>query len=576
MRFRLTISFALTAVSVFAQADLGTKAAQILRKNCVTCHGASLKMSGLDLRTREAILAGGTRGPALSPTNPQRSLLMKLVTHEEKPTMPPGQKLSDADIAVLTAWIEAGAALPEPAAPSTTSATPTSSADDDRKAAMARMEERPITPLERKFWAFQQPVRRDPPKAFGASPVDAFLRAKLQERGLKPSPRADARTLIRRVYLDLTGLPPSPEEVADFVRDPSQKRWTEVVDKLLASPHYGERWGRHWLDLVHYADSGGFERDYDWLNMYRYRDYVVKAFNTDKPYNQFIREQLAGDEIAPDSQEAQTATGYMRLGLDNNNKDERTRMDELDDLVGTTSLTFVGMTTGCARCHNHKFDPIPQKDYYQMQAVFFPTKNAEYPLVSKAEVAAHKAEVDRIKALQRPLEKERKAVEEPHRKKIFDEKIEALPEVLRLAWSTPEDKRTEGQKLNARQIEKTLTIPLEDIQKRMTDAERAQHKELTSKIKALEKQMPEPFPTARAITENGPDPAPAYFLHRGAPDMRGSEMQPGILKVAWDGDYQFPAPPAEAKSSFRRTGLANWLASDKNPLTARVMVNRIW
>ncbi len=570
MRCRLYTLFVFFAVSGFAQEDLGAKAAQILKKNCVACHGASLKMSGLDLRTREAMVTGGSRGPAITPANSARSLMLKLVTHDEKPTMPPGQKLADADIEVLRQWIDAGAVLPEVGTQSSASAA------DDKKAAMARMEERPITPEERKFWAFQQPVRRDPPKGFGSNPVDAFLRSALEAKGLRPSPRADARTLIRRAYLDVTGLPPSPEEVADFVRDPSPKRWAEVVERLLASPHYGERWGRHWLDLVRYADSGGFERDYDWHNMWRYRDYVVKAFNSDKPYDEFIREQLAGDEIAPESNEAQIATGYLRLGLDNNIKDERTRMDELDDLVATTSLAFAGMTTGCARCHNHKFDPIPQKDYYQMQAVFFPTKGTEHPLVSREEVAKHRAEVARIKGMQKPLEAEKKGIEEPYRKQIFEEKIEALPEVLRTAWRTPEDKRTEGQKLNARQIEKTLTIPTEDIVKRMNEGEKSRHTELVAAIKVLEKQMPAPFPTARAIAESGREAPPSYFLHRGAPDMKGSAMKPGILTVAWDGAYEFPAPPADAKSSWRRRGLAEWLASPKNPLTARVMVNRIW
>jgi hypothetical protein len=441
---------------------------------------------------------------------------------------------------------------------------------------MAKMEERAITPEERQFWAFVPPVRREPPSGFGANPVDAFLRSSLAAKGLKPSPRADARTLIRRVFLDVTGLPPSPDEVADFVRDPSPKRWAEVVDRLLASPHYGERWGRHWLDLVHYADSGGFENDKDWPNMWRYRDYVVNAFNSDKPYDRFIREQLAGDEFAPQSQEAQIATGYLRVGLDNNIKDERTRMDELDDLVATTSLSFLGMTTGCARCHNHKFDPIPQKDYYQMVAVFFPTKGVEHPLVSESDVAAHKAETDRVRGLQKPLEAEKKKLEEPYRKQIFEEKVQALPEVLRVAWRTPEEKRTEGQKLNARQIEKTLSVPMEDVVRRMSADERARHKQLIAEIRSLDKQLPPPYPTARAIAEEGRDAAPSYFLHRGAPDMKGSRMAPGILRVAWNGDYAFPAAPAEAKSSWRRRGLADWIASEKNPLTARVMVNRIW
>src|SRR5690606_32448372 len=234
-----------------------------------------------------------------------------------------------------------------------------------------------------------------------------------------------------------------------FLADESPDAWTKLVDKLLDSPHYGERWGRHWLDLVHYADSGGYERDFDWPTMYRYRDYVVNAFNSDKPYDRFIKEQIAGDELDPGNAEAHIATGYLRMVLDNNIKDERTRMDELDDNVATTSLTFLGMTVGCARCHNHKFDPIPQKDYYQMQAVFFPSKGVDYPLVSAEEVAKYDAAMKAIADQQKPLRDELAAVEAPYRQQIFNERLDALPGYYRTAWETPEDKRDEGQKLNA-------------------------------------------------------------------------------------------------------------------------------
>ena len=236
--------------------------------------------------------------------------------------MPPGQKLSDSDLAVLRRWILAGAVLEDTAV----------AADSDEKTRLAKLEERRITPEERKFWAYQPPVRHDPPP--GAHPVDAFLSKIWVGKGLAPSPRADARTLIRRAYLDLVGLPPSLEEVEAFASDPSDEQWKRVIETLLASPHYGERWGRHWLDVVRYADSGGFERDFDWHNAWRYRDYVVNAFNSDKPYDQFVREQIAGDELDNRSDETMIATGYLRLGLDNNIKNERTRMDELDDLVG--------------------------------------------------------------------------------------------------------------------------------------------------------------------------------------------------------------------------------------------------
>jgi mono/diheme cytochrome c family protein len=548
--------------------DLPAQAHQILKKNCQSCHGA-LKMSGLDTRTREALLKGGEHGAAIKPGDPEASLLMDLVHHRQKPSMPPGKKLSDAELDVLHRWIAEGAAMG--------SAAP---AEIDKKAELAKLEERPILPEERRYWAFQKPAAVQPPKGGDAqwsrNPVDAFLWQTWTKKNLRPSPRANARTLIRRAYLDLTGLPPAPEDVEAFVKDPSQQRWEQLIDKLLASPHYGERWGRHWLDLVRYADSGGFERDFDWHNAWRYRDYVVNAFNQDKPYDQFIRELIAGDEIAPESNEAVTATGYLRLGLDNNIKDDRTRLDELDDLVATTSLAFTGLTVGCARCHNHKFDPIPQKDYYRMQAVFHPTKGVEHPLVSKADVEAHDTEVKRIRDLQAPLKKQKKDLEEPFRKSLFDAKVAQLPEYLQIAWRTPKEQRTEGQRLNAEQIEKTLHVPEKEITAAMPEDLRARQQQVKQQIEGFEKQLPEPYPTARAIGEEGPEPAPSYFLHQGAPDAKGSVMQPGIITVAWEREYAFPKPPEGAKSSFRRRAFAEWLSSPENPLTARVMVNRIW
>src|SRR5262249_23707090 len=306
--------------------------------------------------------------------------------------------------------------------------------------------ERPITAEERRYWAFQKPKRATPPGA--DNPIDAFLRAALEAKGVKPASRADRRDLIRRAYLDLLGLPPAPAEVEAFVADRSPNAWPNLVEKLLASSHYGERWARHLLDLVRYEDSDGFEFDVDRKEAWRYRDYVVQAFNSDKPYDQFIREQLAGDEYAPESQEARIATGYLRLGPSGGGGGERGRQDSLDDIITTTSLTFSGLTVGCARCHDHKFDPIPQRDYYRIQAAFSSIRPMSFPLAPPDVVAAHKAEVSRIEELERPLKKQKAALEEPHRKKLVDEEIAKLPEYLQVAWRTPPEKRTDGQKLN--------------------------------------------------------------------------------------------------------------------------------
>ncbi|HYE85791.1 MAG TPA: DUF1549 and DUF1553 domain-containing protein, partial [Vicinamibacterales bacterium] len=381
-----------------------------------------------------------------------------------------------------------------------------------------------------------------------------------------------------RAYLDMLGLPPTPEEVAAFEADRSPDAWEKVVDRLLASPHYGERWARHWMDLSRYADSGGFEFDTDRPEMYRYRDYLIESFNTDKPYDRFVIEQLAGDELDRRSDASVIATGFLRLGPDGGN-----RQDALDDLVATTSLTFIAMTVQCARCHNHKFDAIPQRDYYRMQAVFFPTRGVEHPLASSHDVAAHDAERQRIEALLKPLQAAKLAIEKPYHDQIVAREVAKLPEYLQIAWRTPASERTEGQRLNAKQIEDTLKIgSLRNLVQEshvlalMPDSAKAAHSKVKAEIKALEDSRPAPLPSARVIGERGRTPEPSYFLHRGSPDAPGSAMTPGVLSAAVAADWNFPPPPADARSSWRRRGFAEWLVHRDNPLTARVMVNRLW
>jgi mono/diheme cytochrome c family protein len=566
--------------------ELSRQAYAVVKKNCLSCHGAA-QSSGLDLRTREKALAGGENGPVIEPSNAKESKLIQLVAHELKPTMPPGKKLSDAEIETLRRWIDAGAPFEgfEPAV-----AKAGNRGEEKTGAENAGVEERLITPEERRYWAFQAPKQTAPPRISGPglskwnqNPIDAFLLASMKAKGLKPSPRANRRTLIRRAYLDLTGLPPTPEEVIAFEKDKAPDAWERLIDKLLDSPHYGERWARHWLDLARFADSGGFEFDVDRPDAWRYRDYVVRSFNEDKPYDRFIKEQLAGDEVDPDSQDAMIATGFLRLGPEGGGGGERGRQDSLDDVITTSTLTFMGMTVGCARCHDHKFDPIPQKDYYRIQAVFAPTRPVNYPLVGPDVVAAHKAETQRIENQQKPLKKAKEELEAPYLKALVEAAVSRLPEYLQIAWRTPEDKRTPGQRLNVQQIKKTLEddtlskkLTEKDIIATMKGDDLARHKELVSQIRALEQQKPKPYPTTRAIGEDGPKARPSFFLHRGSVDAKGPAMSPGILTVACESEYQYPEPPPNAKSSWRRRGFAEWLTSPGNPLTARVMVNRLW
>ena len=549
---------------------------QIVQKNCIECHGEA-KDGGLDLRTEAGLQKGGRSGKVVVPHDPTASKLYKAVTHDGDLQMPEdAPKLPDSTLSTIKLWIEAGASW------ATVPAANGSGGGADAEE-LKKREERPITEEERQLWQFTPIVRPTVPAVtkagWSSNPIDAFILSALTKKGLTPVVPADKRTLIRRAYLDVLGLPPTPEETEAFVNDRSPEAWPKVVDTLLASPHYGERWARHWMDLVRYADSGGYEFDVDRPEMYRYRDYLINAFNTDKPYDQFVKEQLAGDEYTPVTDEAMIATGFLRLGPEGGGN----RLDQVDDLVTTSSLTFMGMTVGCARCHNHKFDPIPQKDYYRIQSIFYPTTSVDLSLVPQADVAANRAETQRIEALQKPLRAQKTALEKPYHQILIDRELAKLAPYMQEAWNTPPEKRTEGQRLNVKQIEDTLglnslrkLLTEDDVVKLMPADVKAKHASVKAEIDAFESQKPKRLPTARAIGERGRVPGEVFFLHRGSPDARGSVVKPGVLSVASRTEWTFPEPPADAKSSYRRRGFAEWLVSKDNPLTARVMVNRLW
>ncbi len=560
-----------------ATADgLARQAFAILRENCFECHGLDDVLGGLDLRSETTLQAGGDHGNVVVAHDADASLLYQAVARTSRPYMPYGRApLPDEQVEIIRQWIVSGGSLA-----AVRLAMPHTSA-----AELAALEERPITEEERAYWAFVKPVRPAVPEGNRRSrsdnPIDAFLLDATHAKGLTRAPPADNRSLVRRVYLDVLGLPPSPEEIDEFLNDGSPDAWERLVDKLLASPHYGERWARHWMDLARYADSGGYEFDLDWPQMYRYRDYLVESFNSDKPYDQFVREQLAGDEIAPGSDEA-IATGFLRVGLEGTDV-ELNRLDEVDDLIRATSLTFMGLTVGCARCHNHKFDPIPQKDYYRMQAVFWPTVKAEFPLVPADEWETNRAERERIEAMIEPLSEAKKATEKPYHDMLVVQHVANLPEHMQIAWHTAEEERTEAQKLNVVQIEAALSvgdvtelITQEHLIELMPAEVKAVHAIVAAAIKDLEEKQPERLAAARVIGEEGREPEPSYFLHRGSPGAKGTVMSPGVLTVASNGEWDFARPPEEATSSWRRRGFADWLVNEDNPLTVRVMVNRLW
>jgi hypothetical protein len=338
------------------------KVRPVLADHCSRCHGEMKQKGSLRLDSRAAALTGGDRGPVLVPGQPESSLMMKAISYANPELkMPPSKKLSREQIEALTEWVKMGA--PWPGADKTTAPTP-------------RRTEFQISDRDRAHWAFQPvqrpivPAVKNP--AWAGSPIDAFILAKLEAKGLQPNPPATKSELIRRVYYDLTGLPPTPREVEAFLADASPKAYEQLIERLLDSPRYGEKWCRHWLDLVRFAETNSYERDNPKPNAWRYRDYVIRSFNQDKPYDQFIREQLAGDELPNPDGDTLIATGFYRLGIwdDEPTDREQARFDGLDDIVATTGQVFLGLTFDCARCHDHKIDPIPQKDYYRLVAFF--------------------------------------------------------------------------------------------------------------------------------------------------------------------------------------------------------------
>ncbi|QQS47954.1 MAG: DUF1549 domain-containing protein [Acidobacteriota bacterium] len=533
------------------------KVARIFEQNCIMCHGARVQRSGLDLRTEEAVLKGGSRGAAVIPGDPDKSLLFKLIAHREEPAMPMGMdKLGEADIAAVKQWIEALPKVPMAA----------------EETAPVRQPGYAVTDDDRQFWSFVKPVRPEMPRVrdrkWVRNEIDAFILSKLEENGLRPAPEADPRTLLRRIYFDLTGLPPSPAEIANFLRDPSDEAYRQVVEKLLASPRYGERWGRHWLDLARYADSGGYEFDVDRPHAWRYRDYVIRAFNDDKPYDQFVREQLANDQFRPGDTEALIATGFCRNGptVDNANNEE-TRMDELDDMVTTTSSVFLGLTVGCARCHDHKYDPIPQRDYYRMQAVFFPFEKADRVLVPKDEVDAFRRKQKEIDALVKPYRARIAAIEKPVRERLLAEKVDFH---VRLAQSTGS---LEGKSLEqfreetARRFAKDVNLQPEEIEALLSPGDLQARKEIQKEIDRINATRPAPLPAVMGISDKS-KPGQAHLLIRGNWRQKGEAVGPGYPTLFSKG---LDLDPLD-----RRRQLADWIVSPDNPLTARVAVNRIW
>jgi hypothetical protein len=551
----------------------------ILKAYCLDCHGAGEKMpGGLDLRLARFARAGGKSGPAIVAKDAAKSLLVERMKSGE---MPPGEKKLPAEqVAIIEKWIAAGAPTlrDEPAT------LPPGLG---------------ITDEERAYWFYQPLTRPAVPVATGSkqpvrNPIDAFVLANLREKGLDFNPEADRDTLIRRATFDLTGLPPTLEDIAAFAKDAAPDAYEKLLDRLLASPAYGERWGRHWLDAAGYADSDGDGatdtlRPFAW----RYRDAVIRAFNTDKPLNQFLIEQLAGDELVPrpwtnlkpEQIELLALTGFLRTAPDGTPSGAADAEQVVTDTIKIVSSSLLGSSVGCAQCHDHRYDPIPQRDYFQLRAVFEPALDpgqwrkpgqrlvSLYTDADRAKAAAVEAEAGK-------LQKEYSEKESAEVKAAFEKELEKFPAAdrpkLKAAFETPDAKRTEEQKKLVASNPKLKLTPgvLYQYNPKAADELKA----MQAKIQA--KRAERPVEHYVSVAAEVPGRVPATKLHhRGdARQPKGSDLPPADLTIAAPDGQRFVAPPpaANAPSTGRRLAWAKHLTSGTHPLFGRVLANRLW
>jgi len=419
----------------------------------------------------------------------------------------------------------------------------------------------------RSYWAYQ-PVREPAAPSFSdawaAQPIDAFIWAKLNAKGLKPNPSADRISLLRRLYYDLTGLPPTPKQVSDFVSDPSPDAYERTIDRLLDSPQYGEKWGRHWLDLVRYAETNGYERDGPKPFAWRYRDYVIRSFNQDKPFDRFIREQLAGDEMTGDDPDRIIATGFYRLGLwdDEPADPKQARYDEFDDMITTVTQVFLGMTLNCARCHDHKIDPLPQSDYYGMLAFFRDIQPFSNDRNTKSSFN-----------LTDITPKDQRSKYEVEFQAREDRKARIVAAMTKLEDAAIRKMPVEDQRA-AEGLDRPLVV--KKVKDFLSPTEWEEYSKLKADLAKLNKAADPHRELALSVNNCRVRPEATHVLHRGNPHSPGAKVEPAFPAVLGAAKPTIPEPGPGARSSGRRTVLANWIAGKDNPLTARVIVNRVW
>jgi hypothetical protein len=535
----------------------------IFETRCQGCHGAQQQMGGLRVDSGDAVLKGGTDGPVIEPGKSAASALIQRVTSSKKGFgMPPvGEPLTAEQVAKLRAWIDQGAHIP--VSQTTAAANPKS-----------------------KHWAFQPVTHPDPPdvrnRAWVRNPVDRFIAARLEAEGFAPSPQADRVTQIRRVSLDLIGLPPSPQEVNEFVNDNRPDAYERLVDRLLASPHYGEKWARYWLDLARYGDSDGYERDPSRPYAWRYRQWVIEALNRDMPYDEFTVEQLAGDLLSNATVDQKVATGFQRNTFTNREAGVDRAEDRFEQLLNRTSTVgtvWLGLTVGCAQCHNHKFDPISQREFYQMMAFWTPVEEQDIDAPLAGETGPY------LRALPEYQQKREELLKQYH----IPEMAEEWESKLRPAHLHPGNDVEWDYALTEFRAaydgwRKVMNSDAAHRSKRLQNsfidyfvmsghspdidrdkAAKEKLKEARDKVSALNETLP---PYSQAPTMAEMENTPETHIATGG-DFRvpGDKVQPGTLAVL---------PPLQMGGLPPRMALARWIVSRENPLTARVMANRIW
>lgn len=532
----------------------------LLVEQCQKCHNEKNSKGGLRLDTRGHILLGGESGAAIELGKPDSSLLMEAVRYESF-EMPPSKKLDDAQIEVLSKWIAMGAPWP----------------GDDGKVAL-RTQGDVFSKEDREWWAFQPVVRQVPPEDvpqadWCRNEIDRFISVRHEKEQLAPAPEAERRALIRRVYFDLIGMPPSAEAIQNFENDPDPNAYEKLVDSLLARPEYGERWARHWLDLVRYADSDGFRADSYRPEAWRYRDYVIQSFNEDKPYDQFVREQLAGDELYPENPDAMVATGFLRHGIyEYNARDVRGQWENiLNEVTDVTGDVFFGMGFQCARCHDHKYDPILQKDYFQLRAFFEPIVWRDDVIAATPEARAeHARKLEVYNEKTKEIRAELDAIVQEYLNRGERTAVERFPDDIKAMIKKAPAERTPQEEQLVRLAWRQVVYEHERVDGIIRGETKDKVLALRRQLAAFDNIKPAPLMLPMVVKDVGPTP-PKTIIPK-----RKIEVEPGFPTILESELPQIPPPEKVADSTGRRSVLAKWLTRPENPMTTRVIVNRIW